>query len=412
MTDDGSKTLTIEQALRIALAAQREGRVEQAASIHAQILARDPENGDALHLLGTLEIDRGNLAEAERLLRRVVACYPSVSAFRASLAKALHRLGRADEAIGHAAQALAGDPGNPGIREVANQILRVEPSLELLRLPSSIQPVEARPAPAPDDSLVLGLATGYRTAALKPFVRSLREHYQGPVHLIVDNDAETLAFLAGHDISTGLAKDRAAHPVINRFAEYRDFIETIDEGTRILLTDVSDVVFQGNPFAFSVRGNGRAGAEPGFIAVLEDVSQSLGSCPWNSDWLRVHFGTRMLQRLGDRRISCIGTIFGDRDGLLDYLNRFCLLAASLPVPGVYGLDTAIHNVLLHHEMTRESVALENGWPVATVQHMTESAIAVRGEKIRLEDERLPLVVHQYNRRAAMLAHVERRHAGG
>jgi len=403
MTDDAPKTLTVQQALQIALTAQREGHREQAAAIHARILAQDPDNGDALHLSGTLEIDRGNLVEAERLLRRAVELHPDIAPFKASLARALHRLGHAEEALGYVGRALAEEPANQGIREVASHILRNEPAIDLLRPPSPLQRVHARPAPASEDCLVVGLATGYPAAALRPFVLSLREHYQGPVHLFVDDNAETLAFLSAHGVSTSLAQDAGAtHPVISRFASYRALVESLAPRTRVLLTDVSDVIFQGNPFAFSA---GEASGDPGFIAVLEDGSQSLGSCPWNSAWLRAHFGTRMLERLAKGRISCIGTIFGDRDGLREYLSQFCLLAATLPVPGDYGLDTAIHNVLLHHGMVRATAVLENGWPVATVQHMSESAIVVKDTEIQLADGRRPLIVHQYNRRAPMLAHV-------
>lgn len=410
MTDDAPRTLTIQQALQIALAAQREGNHERAASIHAQILTQDPDNGDALHLGGTLEIDRGNLDEAERKLRRAVDLHPGIAAFKASLARALHRMGRAEEALGYAARALADDPGNQGIREVANHILRVEPTVDLLGPPRPLRAMHARPAPPPvsEDCLVIGLATGYPAAALRPFVDSLRAHYQGPVHLFVDDDAEIRAFLSARGVAASLAEAGGAHPVISRFAAYRGLVETLTPRTRVLLTDVSDVIFQGNPFAFSVN---EAAGGPGFIAVLEDASQSLGTCPWNSEWLRAHFGTRMLDRLARGRISCIGTIFGDRNGLREYLNQFLLLAASLPVPGVYGLDTAIHNVILHHATVSTPAALENGWPVATVQHMPESAIVVKDTEIQLADGRRPLVVHQYNRRGPMLALVAERYGG-
>lgn len=401
MTDNGSVSLTVGQALRIAADAQRDGRGEKAASIYIQILATDPDNGDALHLLGVLEADAGRLGKAEPLLRRAVEKFPEIPAFKASLARVLHGLGRAEEAIGHAASALATAPTDRGVREVVSRILRIEPSIDMLRLPPPLEPTRAEPATPVGDTLVVGVATGYPAAALRPFVCSLREHYHGPAHLFVDETAEITALLKQQNIDWSAMTTGAAHPVIHRFGLYRDLIEGLGDGTRVLLTDVADVIFQGNPFAFS--------AEAPLVGVLEDASMTLGACPWNKDWISRHFGNDMLERLAERRISCIGTILGNRAGLIDYLTQFCLLAGSLPVDGVYGLDTAIHNVLVHHQTISGTRVLENGWPIATVQHMPEPSIRVVDKAIVLADGRRPLMVHQYNRRGSMIEMVERRY---
>ena len=404
MTESRSATLTIARALRIASNAQRDGQSGKAAAIYAQILASDPDNGDALHLMGHIEIDRARPDMAEPLLRRAAEKHPEIAAFKASLGKALHRLGRTDEAIGQAALALASSPNDPGIREVVNHVMRIEPTVDLLRLPDIPDPIRAEPAAVGTrKTLVIGIATGYPAAALRPFVLSLREHYGGPVHLVVDETAEIAALLDGHGIDWSPMTAGASHPVIHRFKLYRDLVESVDDGTRILLTDVFDVVFQGNPFEFSPAGP--------VVAVLEDATTTIGACPWNSDWMRTHFGPRMLERLADHQTSCAGTLLGDRAGLIDYLTQFCLLAGTLPVDGVYGLDMAIHGVLIHHQTVAGTMLLEHGWPIATVQPMPESSIGVVNGKIVLSDGRCPLVVHQYNRRAPMIELVRRYYGG-
>jgi hypothetical protein len=403
MTDKGPVNLTIPQALNLAATAQRDGQGEKARAIYNQVLASDPDNGDALHLMGLLELDGGHPGKAEPHLRKAFENFPDVPAFRSSFGRVLHDLGHIAEGIGHAAAALAAAPDNVGIREVANRLLRVEPSVDMLRLYPALEPLQVKPARPEVDALVIGVATGYAAAALRPFVRSLREHYQGAVHLFVDETPEIIALLNDYRIDWSLMTAGDTHPVIHRFALYRDFIGDLAGAPRILLTDVSDVIFQGDPFSIS--------AQAPLVGVLEDASMTIGSCPWNSDWVRTHFGTKMLNRLADRRISCIGTILGDRAGLLDYLTQFCLLAGSLPVNGIYGLDTAIHNVLIHHRTITGAAVLENGWPIATVQHMPESSIDVADEKIVLGDGRCPLIVHQYNRRARMIDMVNRRYAG-
>jgi hypothetical protein len=399
MMDNGPVSLTVARALRVAATAQREGQAEKARGIYTQILANDPDNGDALHLMGLLTFDQEGPEAAEPLLRRAAEKHPNIPAFKASLGKALHYLGRTEEAIHHAATALAAAPGNSTIRAIANAITRVEPSLELLRLPEPIEPIQAEPEAAALETLVIGVATGYPAAALRPFVLSLREHYAGPVHLFVDETDEIAALLASHAIDWSPITAGNTHPVIHRFSLYRDLIEGVGPGARIMLTDVADVIFQGDPFAFSVKSP--------VVCVLEDASMSIGTCPWNREWMATHFGQNMLKRLSAHRISCVGTLLGGRAGLIDYLTQFCLLAGSLPVDGVYGLDTAIHNVLLHHRTVAGTTALENGWPIATVQHMSEPSIGVEDGGIVLADGRSPLVVHQYNRRAPMIDLVNR-----
>lgn len=401
MTESRSLQLTVPEALRLATAAQRDGHGDKASAIYNQILATDPDNGDALHLLGLLEIDRGQSEHAEQLLRRASENNPEVPAFKASLAKALYNLGRVDEGVALAALALASAPTDPGIREITNRLLRVEPSIDLLRLPSRLKPARVVPVAAAEKTLVIGVATGYPAATLRPFVLSLREHYQGPVHLIVDESDEIAALLDSSNIAWSPITAGTSHPVIHRFGLYRDLVARLDGETRVLLTDVSDVIFQGNPFGMSVTAP--------LVGVLEDASMSIGACPWNSNWIRTHFGARMLDRLSNHRISCVGTILGDQGGIMGYLTQFCLLAGSLPVDGIYGLDTAIHNVLIDHQATPETAVLENGWPIATVQHMAESAIGVANGKILLSDGRAPLMVHQYNRRAPMIALVNQRY---
>jgi hypothetical protein len=135
---------------------------------------------------------------------------------------------------------------------------------------------------------------------------------------------------------------------------------------------------------------------------------TIGTCPWNRDWMAASFAPGVAAALFDREISCIGTLLGDRDGLAGYLNLFRFLSTTLPVPPRYGLDQAIHNVILHFGLIADMAAVENGWPVATIQHIPVSAVGMdTAGIIRLADGRAPVIVHQYNRRADMTEAVRR-----
>ena len=120
------------------------------------------------------------------------------------------------------------------------------------------------------------------------------------------------------------------------------------------------------------------------------------------------FAPGVAAALFDQEISCIGTLLGDRDGLAGCLNLFRFLSTTLPVPPRYGLDQAIHNVILHFGLIADMAAVENGWPVATIQHIPVSAVGMdTAGIIRLADGRAPVIVHQYNRRADMTEAVRR-----
>lgn len=58
--------------LRCALAAQRAGRLREAEALYRRVLATEPDDAHAMHLLGTLCQQRGQDEEALRLPRRAV----------------------------------------------------------------------------------------------------------------------------------------------------------------------------------------------------------------------------------------------------------------------------------------------------------------------------------------------------
>jgi tetratricopeptide (TPR) repeat protein len=78
----------------------QQGDIDRAHEVMFQVLEVDPANFDALNFIGYDWADRGiRLEEAESLLRRAVSLRPEDANIRDSLAWALHRLGRWDEAI-------------------------------------------------------------------------------------------------------------------------------------------------------------------------------------------------------------------------------------------------------------------------------------------------------------------------
>ena len=80
--------------LASALALHRAGRMEQAHALYRQILADEPDNADAMNLLGILLDQTGQALAAIDMLRRAVAAQPRSPHFYVSLSAALTHAGQ------------------------------------------------------------------------------------------------------------------------------------------------------------------------------------------------------------------------------------------------------------------------------------------------------------------------------
>src|SRR6266446_7524783 len=100
------QTVTIPQALEIALQHHHAGRLPEAEAIYQQVLAQDPRNADALHFLGVIALQVGRNEIAVDLLRRAITVSSAVAKFHSNLAVALSTLGHAEEAIAECRKAI------------------------------------------------------------------------------------------------------------------------------------------------------------------------------------------------------------------------------------------------------------------------------------------------------------------
>ncbi len=88
----------------------RENRFEAAARCYAAVLASEPHNVDALHLLALAERERGHLEVALKYLQQVVQRRPAFAPAFGNLGLVLQDLARTDEAIAAYQRALTLDP--------------------------------------------------------------------------------------------------------------------------------------------------------------------------------------------------------------------------------------------------------------------------------------------------------------
>jgi predicted O-linked N-acetylglucosamine transferase (SPINDLY family) len=91
-------------------ALHRMGRIAEAEAIYRSVLARDPREFDALHLLGLIRYQQGRAGEAQELLSRAIALRPRSPQALAILMAALLALGRLEEALAACDRLIALNP--------------------------------------------------------------------------------------------------------------------------------------------------------------------------------------------------------------------------------------------------------------------------------------------------------------
>ena len=100
-----------QQTLNRALILHRAGSIAEAATIYRQVLAAEPANADALHLLGLALKSEGRLDEALASIEKAVALRPDFADAIYNLGNTLGGLGRREEAVASFRRAVAINPG-------------------------------------------------------------------------------------------------------------------------------------------------------------------------------------------------------------------------------------------------------------------------------------------------------------
>jgi protein O-GlcNAc transferase len=96
--------------VREAVSLHTQGRLAEAETIYREVLRRQPDNFDATHLLGVIEMQRSRSGPAIELLSRAVSLNPSQPQALANLGSALLRANRTEEALRYYERALEVDP--------------------------------------------------------------------------------------------------------------------------------------------------------------------------------------------------------------------------------------------------------------------------------------------------------------
>lgn len=124
MTSVQRRQVPIAEALKIALEHQRARRIPQAEAIYRQVLAAEPRNPHALHLLGLIAYQTGDMEQAKALIREAISVRPNVPDFHANLGEVWRATGESERAIACFQDALRLAPDLAEIRlNLANALM-------------------------------------------------------------------------------------------------------------------------------------------------------------------------------------------------------------------------------------------------------------------------------------------------
>jgi len=244
---------------------------------------------------------------------------------------------------------------------------------------------------------VLGYARGYDAHQVRPFLLSLQSTgFAGTVLMIADGGAAEESRRLGAVVHpTGPLRLKVHSDRLLRWEEV--LAETPCDG--VLMADTRDVIFQKDPSAHLPH--------EGFHAFLEDASMTLGSCPYNSSWIREGYGEEGLMELGDYPISCVGTSCGDYESVLRYLRVMVGEVKRIQPKTRLPQDQAAHNAVIRRQVLPHIWANEKG-EVYTVGYCPRGSVQIVEDQIVNRAGRVPTVVHQWDRHPNLKELVERK----
>src|SRR5208337_4411026 len=102
--------LAITDALQLALRHHQKGELQQAEAIYRQVLQTQPDNADALHLLGVIANQLGQNEVAVGLIEKAININQAVPLYHNNAGNAYRALNKPDEAIACYRRALSLKP--------------------------------------------------------------------------------------------------------------------------------------------------------------------------------------------------------------------------------------------------------------------------------------------------------------
>lgn len=250
-----------------------------------------------------------------------------------------------------------------------------------------------------DRTLILGSAVNLDESHLFPFLNSLYQtDFGGKVVFYVSQiNNSTIVFLNKMKVEM-IHFDYSQLKGIMPIHAFRYFLfqkylyENEHHFDYVMLTDTRDVIFQMNPFNFQI--------EDYLCLFLEDESQTIGGCRFNSNWICSKFGAAELEKLSACKISCSGITIGSCAKIQFYLSQ--MTKYLMPAINLVGYDQGVHNYLLYNNLLKGVKLIENNaGSVLTMGNMNAQKIRYNNlGKIINNKDGIVNILHQYDRHQA------------
>lgn len=184
--------------------------------------------------------------------------------------------------------------------------------------------------------------------------------------------------------------NRKLHVFSMRYIPYYLYLincqETYDQ---LMLTDVRDVVFQKDPFAFPIDGQ--------LCSFLEAENWPIEKSNFNGDEIRLGYGLEAYNQVKQELISCCGTTIEPASLIIKYLEQ--MISLILAGDGSLVLDQGTHNYILYTGLLGDAPIKHwknHEGPVLTLGYEPKIYYDQNGT-VTDKHGRVVNVVHQYDR---------------
>jgi len=141
-------SVSLEQALNAAMRRQKAGQLGEAERLYRQILAQEPDCAEGLHLLGVVCAQCGRHQEGIELIRRAIAIHPQVAVYHANLGKVFGAAKDAEQAAGAFREAVTLNPNDGeslvNLATALKELGRFDESADCGRRALSVDPNSAK----------------------------------------------------------------------------------------------------------------------------------------------------------------------------------------------------------------------------------------------------------------------------